>query len=167
MRLLGEQKTVWILSDDSQDLGSVVAEPEDRAIRVIRISTLRGFRRAVAELQPDIILCRSSWLGGIGASMIEWLQGKYPEILTVVLGEWDDLDYILDALNKLITLRQETYLNEVDAPPLAEEAAVVDEPQKDRLRHLISENLERQYPGITEVRSDDRGFLILDDRQPV
>ena len=117
--------------------------------------------RILSSLVMDVIICDNAALKGSGADFLEWVQEQVPGVAVVVLSSWADLETALEGLERALNVtdrlnRRPHFEIDTEKKPRA--------PIQEMIESEAVSALERQYPGITRVRRDANGFLILGDR---
>jgi hypothetical protein len=147
-----ESRGVLFLAREPEALDVVISEMRADGYRVYAAENL-GEARAVLEREPvDYVVCRSGTLGGGREAFIEWLSREKPRAVAIVLSEWADAGLALEGIDRARILDEER--------PGAE-AEEGEEPKPAVRRTSLENRLEARYPGITRLRRDARGFLIL------
>ncbi len=105
----------------------------------------------------DVIVCENTALQRGGGDFLEWVQDRLPSAVVVVLSSWADFEMAIEGLERALNVRQK-----LDKRSLFAE---IEEPAAEESPETIAdfESLERKYPGITRLKTDANGFLILGD----
>jgi hypothetical protein len=150
-----EARGILFLAREQEGLDVVISEMRSDGYRVYTAESVPE-ARAVLDREPvDYVVCRSGTLGGGREAFIEWLSREKPRAVAVVLSEWADAGLALEGIDRARILDEERAAaggaSETGAP-----ASVPAAPG-----NALASRLEARYPGITRVRRDARGFLIL------
>lgn len=128
---------------------------------------------SILSRQPiDVIISDDKMPGLSGTELLSVIRQKYPETIRIMLTGYADLDSALKAINK-----GEVYRFFTKPPNLIELTAAIRQAlqQKDllaekrRLTHTAHKQsislqaMEKRYPGISKVKRDADGAVIIDD----
>ena len=153
-------QTVLLLNANLQALQTLRSQLNESGYAVETAADTHEAKRVISSKTVDIVLCDNASLRVGGAEFLEWMNDREPSIVAVVVSTWADFGTNLEAAQRasLVKARIESAVQD------AEEADGEEEPDLDSVRLRMTEELERQHPGITQVRTDANGFLILNKR---
>ena len=156
-------QTVLLLNANLQALQTLRSQLNESGYAVETAADTHEAKRVISSKTVDIVLCDNASLRVGGAEFLEWMNDREPSIVAVVVSTWADFGTNLEAAQRasLVKARIESAAQDVED---AEETDGEEEPDLDSVRLRMTEELERQHPGITQVRTDANGFLILNKR---
>jgi len=114
----------------------------------------------------DVIVCENQILRGRGADFLEWVQDRLPRVVVVVLSSWADFEVALEGVERAMGIRGKLISSrfEMEEEPIMHASRVARTGEGVAAAGPIAQDLERQYPGITRLKKNSNGFLILGDR---
>ena len=127
---------------------------------------------AILEWEPaDVVISDERMPGMSGSEFIALVRQKYPETIRIILTAYARLDAAIRAINEGEIYRFFTKPCSLIGLAAAIRHAVQQreltkgrEPLLESKRQsTFIERLEKQYPGITEVKRDAMGEIIIDD----
>jgi two-component system probable response regulator PhcQ len=121
--------------------------------------------------QVDVVISDERMPGMSGSEFIALVRQKYPETIRIILTAYARLDAAIRAINEGEIYRFFTKpCSMIDLAVAIHHALQQKELTKERELPLelkrqstFIERLEKQYPGITEVKRDAMGEIIIDD----
>ena len=121
--------------------------------------------------QMDVVISDERMPGMSGSEFIALVRQKYPDTIRIILTAYARLDAAIRAINEGEIYRFFTKpCSMIDLAAAIRQALQQKELTKERARLLelkrqstFIERLEKQYPGITEVKRDAMGEIIIDD----
>ncbi len=128
---------------------------------------------AILSREPvDVVLSDEKMPGMAGSEFLAIVRRQYPDTIRMILTDHASLESAIHAINEgeiyrfftkpcnmvdlVVTIRQALQQKEL----MAENQRLI---QTVRQQSLSLEKLERQHPGITKVKRDARGVVIIND----
>ncbi len=168
------KKTILLVDDEPS-----ITESLKRALRrePYEFLTAQSAEQALEVLKErpvDAVIADEHMPGMTGSQLISLVRKKYPDTLRIILTGHPELDSCIRAINQGEVYRFFTKpFHEVDLAITLRQALQ----QKDliiEVRNLLEaarsqlgalEQLERDHPGITQVKLDARGAVVIDPVQ--
>ncbi|MDD4294119.1 MAG: response regulator [Candidatus Omnitrophica bacterium] len=162
---------ILLVDDDENVINSLKRVLHEDNYNIIGTISAELAEEIVLKEKPDLIICDYKMFGMNGMDFLNKISEKYPEIINILLTGNADLNMAIDAINKSILykfilkpwdnddLRVTVKLALAHKKVLAENRKLLNEIKK---RDEYIEKFERQYPGITSVKRDDKGNIILE-----
>jgi len=157
-----------------------VTEGLKRALRkqpfdVLTASSAREALQILASQQVDVVVSDEMMPGMAGADFLGLVCNRYPDTVRMILTGHASLEAAVRAINQGEIYRFFTKpCNELDLAITIRQALEHRQLMAERqhLRRLVDEQyamlrqLERLSPGITEVRKDAQGGIVIDEQTP-
>ena len=130
----------------------------------------------LAREQVDVVISDEKMPGMSGSEFLSLVRQKYPGTIRVILTGHASLESAIRAINEGEIYRFFTKpFNVFDLTITIRQALQQRELKKEsqRLLRMVKrqstfiEELEKQYPGITKVKKDARGEVIIDDEDEI
>ncbi len=130
--------------------------------------------RRILETQDDVevLISDQKMPGDSGVDLLSWVKLNRPDVVTIMLTGYADLETAMKAINegqvfKFLTKPWEkdnlvdVVSQAIDVYHKMKEAKRLLKERNEEARRIIEE-LEATYPGITKVERDEAGRIILD-----
>lgn len=139
------------------------------------VLSARSAEEALATLtreQVDVVISDEKMPGMSGSELLSIIRQRYPDTIRMILTGHGSLESAIRAINEGEIYRFFTKpCNMVDLAVTIRQSLQQKELMKESQRLLkmvkrqsaIIEKLEEQYPGITKVKRDAKGEVIMDD----
>jgi two-component system probable response regulator PhcQ len=120
----------------------------------------------------DVVISDEKMPGMSGSEFLAVVREKYPDTIRMILTGHASLESAIRAINEGEVYRFFTKpCNVFDLAMTIRQAIKLNDLMKESRRLLnivkrqsvLIESLERQYPGITEIKRDEEGDIIIDD----
>ncbi len=162
-----------LVVDDQEVLRDILKDALQREGYQVFCAASAEEALSILSRQPiDVIISDDKMPGLSGTELLTVIRQKYPETIRIMLTGYADLDSALQAINK-----GEVYRFFTKPPNLIELTVAIRQAlqQKDllaenrRLTHTVRKQsfslqaMEKRYPGISKVKRDADGAVIIDD----
>jgi len=162
-----------LVVDDQELLLDILKETLQREPYQIFCAASAGEALSILSRQPvDVIISDDKMPGMSGTELLAVVRKKYPESIRIILTGHADFNSALLAINK-----GEVYRFFTKPPNLVELTATIRQAlqQKDLLKEnrrlmdtvrkqsLSIKTMEKRYPGISKVKRDPGGAIIIDE----
>ena len=126
----------------------------------------------LADEQVDVVISDEKMPGMSGSELLAIVRKKYPDTIRMILTGYASLESAMRAINEGEIYRFFTKpCNLVDLAVTVRQALEQKDLMKEaqRLNNLVEqqsgiiETMEKQYPGITEVKRNASGAIVIDD----
>lgn len=165
--------TVLAVDDDAKTLRSLRRVFADhRRISLVACEDPMKALRIATDEEIDLVIVDQQMPSMTGTELLGRLVERKPEILSIVLTGYSDVEVILKAINDLGVYKfilkpwknEDLYWTVVRALEMKEAVE-----NNSRLRRELREReacltrLEHRYPGISKVERDKSGAVVIDD----
>ncbi len=164
------QHTILIVDDEE-----LILEITSKALTYdhYRIFTAINAEEALSILENNdirLVISDQKMPGLSGIDFLKQVKSKYPDILTIMLTGYADIDVAIDAINlagvyKFILKPWDTAELRITVKRALELRHLVMERDSllDRIKtqEAVFEEMEKKYPGITKVDRDQDGVVIV------
>ena len=132
-----------------------------------RVLTAESAEQALQMLQDetvDVVISDERMPGMQGSEFLKIVRSKYPETVRIILTGHASVESAMRAINESEIFRFLTKpINRHDLHKAVEDAlASKVKGQGVEQHYSLLENLEKQAPGITRVKRDEEGVVIID-----
>jgi len=164
---------VIMIVDDEPPVRELLTEALSREPWEILCAGTAEEALAILEQEPvDVVLSDEKMPGLSGSEFLTIVRRQFPHTIRMILTGHASLESAIRAINEGEIYRFFTKpCNMVDLIVTIRQALQQRELQDEnqRLHKIVEqqslslESLEKQHPGITKVKRDDRGVIIIDD----
>ncbi len=172
---MSEKKLRLLIVDDEENILHALR----RTLRKepFEIETASNAREAAEKFYEkpfDIVISDYKMPGINGLEFLKWVRDNYPDTIRIVLTGQADLEVAVEAINEGEIYRFFTKPWDDEELRLSLRIAAKSLELERENRRLLEElenarnildKLEEQYPGITKVKRDEEGRIILDTEE--
>ncbi|MGD9006781.1 MAG: response regulator [Desulfobacteraceae bacterium] len=132
---------------------------------VLAVESAEKALQLLEDESVDVVISDERMPGMQGSEFLTIVRNKYPEVVRIILTGHASVESAMRAINESEIFRfltkpvNSTVLHKAVEDALASRAKGRDTEQ----HYSILENLEKQAPGITHVRRDNNGVVIIDE----
>ncbi len=165
-------QTVLIVDDES-DIREVLKdafslEPFD----VLSADSAKAGLTLLAQKKVDVVISDEKMPGMSGSKFLAMVRKKYPETIRIILTGHASLESAIRAINEGEIFRFFTKPCNVVDLVITVRQALQQKELMEKSQHLLKlvkrqsaiiEDMEKQYPGLTKVKRNAKGAVIIDD----
>lgn len=130
-------------------------------------------QKVMSAEEIEIVISDQKMPGIQGADFLSWVRQNYPSVISIMLTGYADLDTAMKTINegKVFKFLTKPWENEgvvetvkkaIDVFHRYKKALELYETQNQKYVEIMEE-LENQYPGITFVKRDSAGRIIIEE----
>ena len=158
------QPTILIVDDQPLVLGVLRDILSRGPYRVIGVRSAEEGLDLMINESIDVVISDERMPGMQGSEFLKIVRDQYPEIVRIILTGHASVESAMRAINESEIFRfLSKPVNSQDLHKAVEDALASKAKGSVTEQHYsILENLEKQAPGITHVRRDEEGVVIID-----
>jgi DNA-binding NtrC family response regulator len=159
------QPKILIVDDQPLVLG-VFREILSRGpYHVLAVESAEKALQLLEDESVDVVISDERMPGMQGSEFLTIVRNKYPEVVRIILTGHASVESAMRAINESEIFRFLTKpVNSNVLHKAVEDALASRAKGRDTEQHYsLLENLEKQAPGITHVRRDSNGVVIIDE----
>lgn len=145
-------KNILIISQDQEFSAELLEVLEARGYGAYSAWNMDIARMIIDRYKINFVICGSGALRGNGGDFLEWIAVREPEVVTVVLSDWADWEAVMRGVERAL---------EFDGGPTVGGQTQKRKSRTSASRLPLESKLEKNYPGLSRLRIDPDGFLIL------
>ena len=160
-------KNVLFVDDHEFILDSFKRSFKDCGYSIFTANNVTKAIEILERIPIDVLLSDYRMPGSSGLDLFLTIQSDYPNMKRIMISGEADKGVIVDALNHCGLFRYFDKPCDKEVLGLAiNEALELEQATKLNLRaqQLLIRDLERENPGISSVRRDSRGVIVIDDK---
>lgn len=154
-----------LIVDDQPLVLSVLREILSRGpYNVLAVESAEQALQLLEGESVDVVISDERMPGMQGSEFLKIVRTKYPEVVRIILTGHASVESAMRAINESEIFRFLTKPVNSNVLHKAVEDALASKARGNAAEQHYSllENLEKQAPGITRVRRDDEGVVIID-----
>lgn len=165
-----DSKTLLIIDDDTNIIKSLSRELMDEEYEIMSAESAEEGLEIVKKETVQVVIVDERMPGMGGNTFLTILLKEYPDIVRIMLTGQANIDALITTINKGEVYRFFTKpwrsLDIVFAVRQAFEKYFIEEERRILLATVKTQEdelgrLEKQFPGITDIRKDEEGAIIL------
>jgi DNA-binding NtrC family response regulator len=164
---------IVLIVDDEPDIREILVDFFSREpYRVLSGGSAREALQILDREPVDVVICDEKMPGMQGSELLSIVRKKFPDTIRIILTGHASLEAAIRAINEGEIYRFFTKpCNLVDLAVTVRQAlkhkALMKESQRllraTRRQSAFIEDLEKRYPGITEVKRNEGGAIVIDE----
>lgn len=159
------EHTILIVDDQAIVLTILKGILTKGPYRVLSARSAREALDILARHQVDVVISDERMPGMSGSDFLAIVRHRYPDTVRIILTGYASVESAIKAINEGEIYRFLTKpCRSQDLHAAVEDAlAHREKGKKSDHRFSLMQSLEEQAPGITQVKRDDDGVIIIDD----
>jgi two-component system, probable response regulator PhcQ len=162
---------VLLVDDEEQVLNSLKRTFRDELYDVLSAGSAEEALDMIRQQRVTLVICDYNMGGMNGLELVEILSRDHPQIITMMLTGQADINIVIKAINdsllyKFIVKPWDNDELRVTVKRALEYRAIISENRRLiselRKRNEFLEKLEKENPGLLNIKRDDAGSIIID-----
>ena len=167
-----KEHTILLVDDDKNLLEGLKRGMKKENFNILTANSGDEAIKILETKIVDIIVTDEKMPGMSGSKLTAFVRNKYPHILCMILSGQSDLDSAIKAINEGEIYRFLTKPCSILNLVMHIRSAIDHLSMLKKIREMenliahqknIINKLEKQHPGITNIKKDADGYIILDD----